>query len=134
MNKFLLALVVFVLPLTSKAADASCDGSTLEMLECIHNKIEVQERGIAAKTAKILETLEDLKTSGDGVPEAYTKAQKNLKAANVRYDDAALLQCQVEGALETVTGSLGRLVIADCLLKQKTVRNGQLRPLVTSER
>ena len=122
----------FATPLAAKAA--SCDGSTLEMLECIQKKIDSQEGGISAKTAKIIATLESMKTDGDGTPADYDEAQKNLLAANAKYDEAANLQCRMEGALATVTGSLGRLVAADCLLQQKSARNAQLRRLVKSQR
>jgi hypothetical protein len=118
----------------SRASAASCDGSTVEMLECIGRQIDSQEQGIAAKTAKILSVLEANKTDGDGTPADYDQAQQALKSANTKFDEAAQLQCQAEAALETVTGSLGRLVGADCLLQQKTTRNSQLRRLLKSHR
>lgn len=127
------AALAFGLNASASAESSSCDGSTMEMLECIGRKIEVQEKGIAAKTAKILARLEANKIDGDGTPADYDEAQQALKAANLKFDEAANLQCQVEATLETVTGSLGRLVGADCLLQQKTARHSQLRRLLQSQ-
>jgi uncharacterized protein YecT (DUF1311 family) len=130
----LVIIAILALSAGSIARAADCDGSTLEMLQCLAEKNSDQVGKITASTRQLLTILEARKKSGDGTPADYNQAKMNLTRANTTAAAALDLECKVESALETVTGSLGRLVYASCLLDGNTKRAQQLSELVAQSK
>lgn len=135
--KLILGVLVVFSSLMANAENAelsakNCDGSTAEMVGCLILKAEKSQLDIDAATTQLKAILDDSKKFGDGEPADYDAAKVKLDTANKNYAAFIASQCEVEGNLETMTGTLASIVRADCVAKLTKTRADYLKELVKS--
>lgn len=98
------------------ASEDSCDGSTMEMKQCLYAKIEVAEVKLKAKLK-----LKERQVNETFKNENADESDRKQVIAQLKVADKLLLNgigalCSAEAAAETAIGTIRGLSLASCIL------------------